>query len=433
MDSDSLLSPSASVAAATSAAPIPPVSSSVLSFDKKAVAFLCAACLIVLVTMGMRQSLGLFVQPIVLNTGMSIALVSLAMAIGQVLWGFVQPIAGMLAERLGVRMVAALGLLCLGGGLMMMPLWQNTFGVFATFGILSAVGAGFASLSLFLGAVAQTMPSNRTNLISSVLNAASSLGQFVFAPLVQLFLSLWSWANAAFALGAVSLASLPLLLWVVGKVAPSAAAPTATSCCGVAIPVEKVGFRVAWGSRSYRLLHLGFFACGFHIAFLTTHLPGAVSMCGLPTNVASTALAIIGFTNVAGSLTVGQLCQKFAMQKILGSLYLIRVFAVLLYMVAPKTETTWYLFAGTLGVTWLATVPPTAGLVGRLFGLRNISTLFGLTMLSHQIGAFLGASLGGVAVQYTHSYNWMWWADAALALLAAITSFAVRPTAENIP
>ncbi len=418
-----------------SAAPVPSAANTPAA--KTYTAFIAAACLILLVTMGIRQSLGLFVQPIVLNTGMSIALVSLAMAVGQVLWGFSQPIAGMLAERYGVRVVAMLGLLFIGVGLGTVPLWHNATGVFATFGILSAVGAGFASISLFIGAAVQLVPEHRTGLVSGLINASSSLGQFIFAPLVSFFLSIWTWTTAAASLGLIAFASLPLLFWLTGRVihaqAPKQSVDTSDSsdpasvCCGVSapVPVAKVGFRHAWSSRNYRLLHLGFFTCGFHIAFLVTHLPGAVSMCGLPTTVASTALAVIGFTNVLGSLAVGQICQKFSMPKVLGSLYLIRVLAILFYMVAPKTDVTWYIFAGLLGMTWLATVPPTAGLVGGLFGLRNISTLFGLTMFSHQIGAFLGAYLGGLAVQYTHSFDWMWWADAALALIAAIASYAI--------
>ena len=217
---------------------------------------------------------------------------------------------------------------------------------------------------------------------------------------------------------------MPLLGWISGQ-------KTGHGAVGTTESNERVDFSHAWCSPNYKLLHLGFFTCGFHIAFLVTHLPGEVSVCGLPAKVAGTALAVIGLFNIIGSLAVGGLCQTRSMPRVLGWLYLLRAVAIVAYVFAPKTEWTWYVFAAVLGMSWLATVPPTAGMVGRLFGSRNLATLFGMTMLSHQIGAFLGAYLGGVAVEYTHSYAWMWWTDAALALIAAVASFAVKiPTSK---
>ncbi|MGL4767905.1 MAG: MFS transporter [Formosimonas sp.] len=386
-------------------------------------AMILACCLILMVTMGIRQTSGLFVQPLVLNTGLSISTVSLAMAIGQFMWGSAQPVGGLLAERWGSRRVVMLGLLSVSLGMLLMPWVSGRLGVFAIFGFFAAVGAGLASFSVLMGAAAQALPEQRRGFASGVINAGSSMGQFVFAPLTQFVMAGWGWVTAGVALGVIALSALPLTQWVTGKAMPAAV--------GAPAPAERVAFKSAWCSPNYKLLHVGFFTCGFHIAFLITHLPGEVSICGLPASVAGTALALIGLFNIMGSLAAGYLCGRLPMPWVLGSLYLIRAVAVVAYVFAPKTEFTWYVFAAVLGTTWLATVPPTAGMVGGLFGARNLATLFGMTMFSHQIGAFLGAYLGGLAVEYTASYAWMWWADASLALIAALASFAVRLPAKN--
>jgi predicted MFS family arabinose efflux permease len=187
--------------------------------------------------------------------------------------------------------------------------------------------------------------------------------------------------------------------------------------------------RVAARDRSYWCLHAGFLTCGFHIAFLVTHLPGEVHLCGLSTGVASTSLAIIGLANIAGSLTIGHLGNFYRMKWLLFWMYATRAVAVVVYLASPKTPATFYAFSAVLGATWLATVPPTAGITAKLFGTRYLATLFGLTLLSHQIGAFFGAWLGGIAVTRTGSFTWMWWADAALALAAALVNLPIREAA----
>ena len=184
--------------------------------------------------------------------------------------------------------------------------------------------------------------------------------------------------------------------------------------------------REALHDRSYLLLHAGFFTCGFHIAFLVTHLPGEVDLCGLSASVASWSLALIGLANIAGSLIAGQWVNRYRSKYILFWMYLSRTVLILIYLAAPKTAMTFYIFAIGLGLTWLATVPPTAGVVGKLFGVRYLATLFGLTLLTHQIGAFFGAYLGGIAVDQTGSYLWMWYADALLALAAALVNLPIR-------
>jgi predicted MFS family arabinose efflux permease len=184
--------------------------------------------------------------------------------------------------------------------------------------------------------------------------------------------------------------------------------------------------RLALRDKSYLCLHAGFFTCGFHIAFLVTHLPGEVALCGLPVGVSATALSLIGLFNIAGSLTAGALGQRYRMKWLLALMYASRALIIALYLVAPKTAWTFYIFAAALGFTWLATVPPTAGLVGKLFGTRYLSTLFGLTLLSHQVGGFFGAWLGGLAFVRFGDFSWMWYADILLALAAALVNLPIR-------
>jgi predicted MFS family arabinose efflux permease len=208
----------------------------------------------------------------------------------------------------------------------------------------------------------------------------------------------------------------------VGKVEP---APTpATGAPAVLTLREQL--RIAARDRSYWLLHAGFFTCGFHIAFLVTHLPGEVGLCSLPASVAATSLGIIGLANVAGSLTAGWAGGVMRMKWLLFIMYFSRAAAVLIYLAAPKSAMTFYVFAAVLGFTWLATVPPTAGLIGKLFGVRYLATLFGLATFTHQIGAFFGAYLGGVALTRFGDFTWMWYADAALAAAAAFINLPIR-------
>jgi predicted MFS family arabinose efflux permease len=183
---------------------------------------------------------------------------------------------------------------------------------------------------------------------------------------------------------------------------------------------------IAFKDRSYLLLNAGFFTCGFHIAFLVTHLPGEIALCGLSSSVSGISIALIGLANIAGSLGAGALGSHFRMKYLLFWMYLSRAVIILLYMVSPKEPITFYIFAIALGATWLATVPPTAGIVGKLFGVRYLGTLFGLTLLSHQVGGFLGAWLGGVAFAATGNFQWMWIADALLAVAAALVNLPIR-------
>lgn len=375
------------------------------------------------ITMGVRQSLGLFMSPLNTATGLGVASISLAMAIGQFVWGAVQPVAGAVADRYGPGRVLVAGVLVLSASFALTPFMDSTLGLSLTLGVLMAAGSGAGSFSVLIGAVAQRIPAQHRGMASGVINAGGSFGQFVFAPVVQGLILLAGWMGALWALALIVLAALPLVRVLKRPVAIVSAASHA-----VEAGAERLSsvLRTALTDRSYLLLHAGFFTCGFHIAFLVTHLPGEVSLCGLPAGVASWSLAIIGLANIFGSLAAGWAVQRYRSKMVLFWMYASRALLILIYLAAPKTALTFYIFAAGLGFTWLATVPPTAGVVSKLFGNRHLGTLFGLTLLSHQTGGFLGAWLGGLALAHWGSFTPMWWADIVLAALAAVLNLPIR-------
>lgn len=384
-----------------------------------------AAAGILMVSMGIRQSFGLFVGPISNTTGIGIAAISFAMAIAQLSWGAAQPVAGALADRYGAGPVLLGGLLLLAAGCALTPVASGTWGLVLSVGLLTAVGSGISGFSVLIGAASQRLPAEARGTASGIINAGGSFGQFVFAPLSQKLIQSVGWMGAMWALALAALATIPLISKFTGAKAAAVA------------DAEDKGIRHAIGQalndRSYALLSFGFFTCGFHIAFLVTHLPGEVSLCGLPADVASWSLAIIGLANIAGSLYAGACVAKYRSKSVLAAMYGSRAVLIGLYLILPKTEWTFYLFAAGLGFTWLATVPPTAAIVGKLFGTRYLATLFGIALFAHQIGGFFGAWLGGIALTVQGDYSWMWYADIALAALAALANLPIREAAVARP
>lgn len=381
-----------------------------------------AAATILTLTMGVRQSLGLFIAPINASTGMGVVSISFALAIGQLMWGIAQPLFGAYADKRGSVGVVQVGGLMLAAGLALTPFMPTQWGLLICLGVLSAAGAGAGSFSILIGATSRQLPPERRAFAAGFINAGGSFGQFVFAPLSQLVIASFGWAAALFTLAASSLLTLPLARALRGG------APVTTPSNTVVAEGPSLGseIRRALKDRSYWCLHLGFFTCGLHIAFLVTHLPGEVQLCGLSANVSALSLALIGLFNIAGSLTAGWLGSRYRMKWILTAIYASRAVLIGLFLLAPRTPLTFYVFAAALGFTWLATVPPTAGLVGKLFGTRYLATLFGLTLLSHQIGGFFGAWLGGVSISRFGDYHWMWIADMVFALLAAVVNLPIR-------
>ncbi|HVF15446.1 MAG TPA: MFS transporter, partial [Steroidobacteraceae bacterium] len=319
-------------------------------------------------------------------------------------------------------------------GSVLTPTMTTNAGLIWTLGVMSAAGAAAGSFSILLGIAAQRLPAHQRSSAAGIINAGGSLGQFAFAPVMQLIISTAGWATAMFATAAAALLTIPLALALYVKKSVASVMPGAQTIAPTMSLGEQV--RLAMRDRSYLCLHAGFFTCGFHIAFLVTHLPSDIEMCGLSPAVGALSLSLIGLFNVAGSLSAGWLGNVYRMKYLLAGIYGLRALIVAAYVVMPKTALNVYIFAAALGFTWLATVPPTSGLVGKLFGTRYLATLFGLTLVSHQIGGFLGAWLGGIAVTKTGSYEWMWYADIALAIAAAVINLPIRessPRAEPVP
>ena len=418
---------------------------------RRATLLIAAAAAVMLITTGARQVSGLFVLPIMSTTGVSIASISLALAIGQFIWGALQPVFGALADNYGAFRVIVFGALLLAVGSVLTAFSHSELALIATMGVLSAAGAAAGSFSILIGGTARRLTAHQRSTAAGTINAGGSLGQFVFAPLVQSVIGAWGWAAAMFTLAATSLLTIPLAWPLRSKAPPPEASPatrsadeasttarastapavaahigaSATSSAVPAVTLREQ-LRIASRDLNYIFLNLGFFTCGFHVAFLVTHLPGEIKNCGLAPSVAANSLALIGLFNVVGSVGAGLLGQRFRMKHLLAFIYGSRAAMIAIYLLMPKTSLNLYLFAAGMGMTWLATVPPTSGIVGKLYGVRFLGTLFGLTLVSHQTGAFLGAWLGGLAMANLGSYQWIWFADMALALCAALVNLPIK-------
>ncbi len=399
--------------------------------DARSSTVIIAAAGILLITMGVRQCMGLFVEPIIASTGVGIAAISFALAIGQLAWGAAQPVFGAIADHYGSYRVLILGGVMLAAGAALASGSRGELGLLVSLGLLVPAGAAAGSFAVLIGGTSRNLPAHRRSFASGLINAGGSMGQFLFAPFAQFLIGGAGWMVAMLALAASGLVTVPMAWLFRDRRDPSAAPVSEGGLAPRAAPVEasmslREQLGIALRDPSYLCLNAGFFTCGFHIAFLVTHWPGDLKLCGLAPTVAANSLALVGVFNVAGSLGIGWLGGRYRMKYLLAFLYASRAAVVVCYLLMPKTALNVYIVAASLGVSWLATVPPTAGIVGKLFGTRYLTTLFGLTLLSHQIGGFLGAWLGGVAMAQLGSYQWVWYADIVLALLAAVVNLPIR-------
>jgi predicted MFS family arabinose efflux permease len=370
-------------------------------------------------TMGTRQTMGLFLSPLNTSTGLGLGSISLAFAFGQLWWGLTQPFAGAMADKIGAGRVLFVGALLVAVGTFITPLMTTTAGLIFAIGMLSAGGAGMAGPAVLVAAATRLIPPDRRGLATGIVTAGGSFGQFVMAPVAAALMVGVGWASAMQILGLLVLLCLPAAFLLKGN--SLQAAPAGQKVVGT-----REAVRTALSNPSYLLLSAGFFVCGFHVAFLATHLPGVIASCGLPTQWAGWSLAMIGLFNIIGSVAMGWAVGRWRMKTLLSLLYAARGLAIIVFLLAPKTGPVVLLFAAVMGLTFLSTVPPTAGLVAKFFGPANMATLFGVVMLAHQVGGFLGAWLGGKVFEATGAYDWVWYIDIVLAAGAALIHLPIR-------
>ncbi len=369
---------------------------------------LVAAAIILSISMGLRQSLGLFLGPMA-NAGISVAGFGLAMAIQNLAWGIGQPFMGALCDRFGGRLVVLISAALYCAGLALMATGGTT-ALYLGGGVLIGLAVAGTSYGVLVGIISRLADPAVRAIAVSILAAAGSLGTFVLAPSAQVMINAvgWQWALAGFVAIAAVMGVLALLLRQPAVATASGSRPDARSA-----------LREALASRTYVISTLAFFACGFQLIFIATHLPNYLAICGLPPSVGANAIALIGICNVVGTLAAGWLSQRWGNRQVLALIYLLRTVAIAAFFALPVSPASALTFAAAMGFLWLSVVPPVSGMINARFGPANFGTLFGVMFLSHQIGAFLGAWLGGLIFQLNGSYTIAWSALIVVGLIAA--------------
>ena len=396
------------------------------SMRQRWLVIMLAGATLVSATLGIRQVFGLFLQPISMELGAGFQLFSLAIAIQNLVWGLSSPVFGAAADRYGPWRVAAMGALLYGGGLFLMASFVTDAGIFIG-QILIGLGLGSAGISIAIGAVARAAPPEKRSLAMGLITSFGSFGQFALVPMTQILMVQGGWQ---FALLMLSVIMASMVAVAMGLRTPAGSARPIEG------PILTIGatLQQAVSSRDYILLTVGFFVCGLQLVFITTHLPTYLHDAGLSPDISSWALALIGLFNIIGAFVCGWLGGVVSKKKSLATVYLLRGITIAAFILIPPTPVTALLFGACMGLLWLGTIPLTSGLIVVFFGPRYLSMLYGLVFLSHQIGSFVGAWLGGIWYDWFGNYEAMWWLNAAAGLFAFAVNWAIRePRAEAAP
>lgn len=391
---------------------------------------LFAGCFVLSLNLGIRPSLSLFIPDMLNATGWNAATFGLAFAIQNLMWGLAAPFAGALADRFGTTRTLIGGALFYGLGLYLMGISDTRLALYGTTGLVVGIGVGATSFAVVLAAISRVFPPKSRSLALGLASAGGSIGQFVMAPTTQALNSHLGYAGALAILGLISLLIVPAAFALSGRAHQDhSLTPTADDLGPTTL---SAAFHEARKHRGFLLLNAGFFVCGFQLAVIAVHLPTFTALCGLPPTVASDGLALIGLFNIVGTLLAGWAGARFPKKWGLSAIYSARALVILIFMLSPKTAETIWLFAAVMGALWLSTVPLTSGIVAQVFGPRYMATLFGIVMLTHQIGAFFGAWLGGVFYDMTGNFDAVWIMSIGLGVFAAFVHVPINDTALRI-
>lgn len=384
------------------------------------------AAVILSLSMGMRQCMGLFLPPIRADIGISASAFGLAMALQNLVWGLGQPFIGMLGDRYGARPVLIGSALLYSAGLLIMAFSDSALGLDFGGGVMAGLGVAGTGFGVLIGAVSRAVPPERRSQTVGLVSATGSLGTLILAPLGQALISSFGWRDALMSFVAVAAAMAFIAVAIGGKRAEAPRAPAAGRETG---STEEI-LRRAAGHWGYWAMSVSFFACGFQLMFITAYLPQYLSICGVSASTSATALGLIGLGNAVGSFVFGRLGARFSQKRLLSLIYLLRTATILAFLSVPVSQASTYAFAATMGVLWLGVVPLVSGLIGTMFGMRQFNTLFGVTFLCHQVGSFAGAWAGGLIFDLTGSFNNAWTAMVIIGISAATLQWFMDDRAE---
>ncbi|OLQ83127.1 MFS transporter [Photobacterium damselae subsp. piscicida] len=370
---------------------------------------------ILIISLGIRQSFGIFMMPIsdTFHTGREFF--SLAIALQNLLFGLFQPFVGMAADRFGARRIIIVGAIAYGAGLYLTTLAATPSVLYLTIGALIGLGLSATSYVIILGAVARVVPAEHTAKAFGLTTAAGSFGMFAVIPRAQALLRNFDWQTAMQIFAVICCVMIAFAGFIKSQKATSDAPSQVDDSQTLSEALQE-----AFRNRNYWLIHAGFFVCGFQVMFIATHLPSYLGDKRLPGNTAAMALAYVGVFNIFGSYFWGLMGDRFDKRYVMSSLYLMRTVIIAAFVTFPVTVNTASIFGAAIGFCWLGTVPLTFGLVRQIFGARYLSTLYGLVFFTHQVDSFLGAWVGGRIFDYYHSYTPIWWTTVVMALIAAL-------------
>ncbi len=378
---------------------------------------LVCGAFIVTLSMGIRHGFGLWLQPVTMDRGWTRETFAFAIAVQNIAWGVAGPVAGMLADRYGAYRVLVVGALLYSLGLVLMALATSGLAFTGSAGLLLGMAQSGTTYAVVYGVISRNVAPDKRSWAMGVAAAAGSFGQFLMVPVETWLISAWGWQNALFVLGCLALAIVPLAKGL--KEPAQAAASGFQQSVGSAV-------REAFSHRSFQWLMAGYFVCGFQVVFIGVHMPSYLKDQGMAPGVATVALALIGLFNVFGTYTAGWLGGRMPKRYILSTIYALRAVVISLFLLAPLTPVSVYIFAATMGFLWLSTVPPTNAVIAQIFGVQYMSMLGGFVFFSHQVGAFLGAWLGGKLYDLSGNYDLVWGIAIALGVFAALANLPVR-------